>query len=66
MGGSERQMQRYIYLTNSSLVKHILHFLLWRHVKEERIFMNFLLGRVLREKCNHTEIALNIIQKQVF
>ena len=66
MAGSERQMQRYIYLTNSSLVKHILHFLLWRHVKEERIFMNFLLGRVLREKCNHTEIALNIIQKQVF
>ena len=28
--------------------------------------MNFLLGRVLREKCNHTEIALNIIQKQYF
>ena len=28
--------------------------------------MIFFLGRGFREKCKHTEIALNIIQKQYF
>ena len=42
-------------------VPHILHFLLWRQVKEERIFVDTLLGKGFREKCKHTEIAWNII-----
>ena len=36
MAPSQRQLQRYIVT-----VTHILHFLLWRHVKEERFFMDF-------------------------
>ena len=45
---------------------YILHFLLWRHVKEERIFMNIFLSEGFGEKCKHTELALNFIQKQYF
>ena len=36
-----------------------------RHFKEERIFMDFFC-KGFHEKCEHTEIALNIIQKQYF
>ena len=45
---------------------HVLHFLLWGHVKEERIFMNIFLSEGFGEKCKHTEVALNFIQKQYF
>ena len=41
-------------------------FLLWRHVKEEQIFMIFFVSEGLGEKCNHTELALNFVQKQNF
>ena len=34
------------------------------YVKEERIFYGFLLGKGFREKCKHTELALNFVQKQ--
>ena len=36
------------------ILTHILHFLLWRHVKEERFFMIFL-GKCFKEKCKYTE-----------
>ena len=44
-------------------VRGPLHFLLWRKVKEEQFFMDFLLGNGFREKYKHTELALNFIQK---
>ena len=47
------------------ILTHILHFLLWRHVKEEWIFMIFL-SKGFREKCKHKELALNFVQKQNF
>ena len=31
----------YTTVTRNNTVAHILHFLLWRHVKEEQIFMDF-------------------------
>ena len=40
MATSQGQLQNYFSLRNSKLT-NILHFLLWRHVKEERIFMDF-------------------------
>ena len=40
------------------------HILLWRHFKEERIFMIFFTG--FREKCKHTELASHFVQKQYF
>ena len=46
-------------------ITHILHFLLWRYVKEERIFMIFL-RESFGEKCKHTELALSFVQKQYF
>ena len=36
---------------------HVLHILLWRHVKEERIFMDFFLSSGFDEKCKLTELA---------
>ena len=39
MAVSQRQLKRYIYFWNSRL--HVLHFLLWRRVKQERIFIFF-------------------------
>ena len=47
-------------------ITHILHFLLWRHVKEEQIFMIFFLSKIFDEKCKHKELALNFVQKQYF
>ena len=41
-------------------------FLLWRQVKEERIFMIFFLSKGFGEKCKHTELSLNFVQKQYF
>ena len=48
------------------ILTHILHFLLWRHVKEERIFMIFFISKGFGEKCKPTELALNFVQKQYF
>ena len=62
MAASQRQLQGHIYFRNSRL--HIFsHFLLWRHVKEERIFMDFFLSEGFGEKCKHTALALSFIQK---
>ena len=47
------------------ILTHILHFLLWRHVKEERIFMIFL-SKCFGEKGKHTELALNFVKKTGF
>ena len=62
MAASQKQLQTYIRFRNSY---HILHFLLWRHVKEDRIFMIFL-SKGFGEECKHTELALNFVQKQNF
>ena len=48
------------------ILTHILHFLLWLHVKEERIFMDFFLSKGFGEKFQYIELALNFIQKQYF
>ena len=45
------------------ILTHTLLFLLWRHVKVEQILMIFL-SKGFGEKCKHTELALNFIQKQ--
>ena len=60
----KRQLQRYINFRNSGYTFYI--FLLSRHVKEKRIFMNNFLSEGFSEKCKHTELALNFIQKQCF
>ena len=41
-------------------------FLTLTHVKEERIFINIFLSEGFGENCEHTEAALNFIQKQYF
>ena len=48
------------------ILTHILHFLLWRHAKEKRIFMNFFLRKSFGKTCKHAELALNFVQKQYF
>ena len=53
---------KYIFILEMLMVTHILHFELWRHVKEERGFMDFFF--VVRRKVQHTELALNFIQRQ--
>ena len=53
-------------LTLEIQVTHVLHFPTPRHVKEKRIFMNNFLSEGFSEKCKHTELALNFIQKQCF
>ena len=55
-----------IYLFYKFYVIHVLYFWLWRHFKEERIFMNIFLSEGFGEKCKHTEVTLNFIQKQYF
>ena len=52
-----------IFILEILKITQILHFLLWRHVKEERIFMDFLCFFFFGEKCKHTKSALNFIQK---
>ena len=49
----------YFYFT------HILHFLLWRHVTEERILMDFF-KLSFRRKSKHIKLALNFVQKEYF
>ena len=41
------------------------YFLLWCHVKEELIFMIFL-SKDFGIKCKHSELALDLVQKQYF
>ena len=53
MAASQRQLQRY-----SPNGYHILHFLPWRHVKEEPIFMFFYKKARFAEKFKHTELIL--------
>ena len=48
------------------ILTQILHFLLWRQVKEERIFMDFISSKGFDEKCRYTELTLNFVQKQIF
>ena len=38
------------------------HTLLWRHVEEEQVFVDFL-STVCGEKSKHTELAINFVQK---
>ena len=51
-------------------VTHVLHFFLWRHVKEKRIFMNIFLSEGFGEKCNHSQLynfpPLNINIKRIW
>ena len=54
-----------IYLFLKFSVKHVLHFLLWRHVKEERIFMKNFLSEGFSEKCKHT-ISFKFQSKTIF
>ena len=61
LNGSFSKTAAKIYLSYKFQVTHILHFLLWRQVKEERIFVDIFLGKGKSEKCKHTEIASNII-----
>ena len=62
MAASQKQVQTIFVL---EIFTHILHFLLWCHVKGERIFMIFLnIG--FSEKRKHAELALNFLQKQKF
>ena len=59
-GCFSKQLQTYIRFRNS-----YTYFLLWSHVKEERIFMIFL-SKSFGKKCKNTELALNFVQKQNF
>ena len=61
MAASQGQLQRYIYLRNSKL--HIFY-ISYCDVMLKRDFYGFLLGKGFREKCKHTEVVLNFIQKQ--
>ena len=55
-----------IFVLKVLMVIHILHFLLWRHVKEERISMHFFEVNISAKKYKHTELALKFVQKQFF
>ena len=61
MAVSQRQLQRYIYLRNSDTY---FTFLTVTSCYRGTNFYRFLLGKGFREKCKHTELALNFIQKQ--
>ena len=45
------------------ILTYILHFLLWRQVKEEQ---KLFFSKGFEAKCKHIELALNFIQKQYF
>ena len=59
----QRQLQVIFIL---KILDFTMHFLLWRHVKEGRIFMDFFLTKSFDEKCKQTKLALDFIQKQYF
>ena len=61
MAASERQLQRYIYSRNSRL--HICYSDVM--LKGNKL-MNIFSSQGFGEKCEHTELALNFIQKQYF
>ena len=61
MAASQRQLQRYIYLRNSTL-----QILTVTSCERENELLWIILGKGFCEKCKHTEIALNVIQKQYF
>ena len=61
MTASQRQLQKYAYLRNSKL--HIFYISYCDVVlKRNKFLWTFVKG--FREKCKHTELALNFIQKQ--
>ena len=67
MAASQRQLQRDIFILEILSYKYLTFRTVtvtswWRG----RNFYEFFLSKGVREKGNHTEIALNIIQKQYF
>ena len=60
----QRQLQRYIYLEVLSYT--FLTFLTVTSGKRRKNFYGFLIGKSFREKCKHTGLALNFIEKQSF
>ena len=64
MAASQRQQQRYTYLTNSKL--HIFYISYCDAMLKRNKFLWIFLGKGFHEKCKHAKIALNIIQKQYF
>ena len=64
MAAFQRQLQSIFIL--KFLNYTYLYFLLWRHVKEGRIFADFFLSKGFDEKYKETVLALNFIQKQSF
>ena len=62
MAASQRQLQRYIYLRNSKL--HIFYISYCDGMLKKNEFLWIFLGKGFREKSNHTELALNFIQKR--
>ena len=65
MAASQRQLQRYIYSRNSRL--HMFY-ISYSDVmlKRNEFLCIFFLSEGFGEKCKHTELALNFIQKQYF
>ena len=61
MAAPQRQLQIYIYSRNSRL--HICYSDVMLKGSE---LMNIFLSQGFGEKCEHTELALNFIQKQYF
>ena len=59
----ERQLQRYIYFRNSRL--HMFY-ISYSDVMLKRNEFLYFLSEGFGEKCKHTEVALNFIQKQYF
>ena len=64
MAASQRQLQRYIYLRNSTLQIFYISYCDVMLKRNELLWI--FLGKDFCEKCKHTEIALNVIQKQYF
>ena len=54
-GSFSKTAAEYIFLKN---------FLLWHHVKEGHIFMDFFFSKGFKKKYKQTELALDFIQKQ--
>ena len=62
MAASQKQLQTIFVL---EILTHILHFLLDVMLKRNG-FLLFFLSKGFGEKCKHTELALNFVQKQNF
>ena len=61
MAASQRQMQTYIHFRNS----YTFYISYPDVIKGDRIFVTFL-SNGFGEKCKHTELASNFVQKQYF